>query len=98
MGKVALGVAGRWTNRSLPKATVAELWLTPCENTCQNRTSQTGHLDLSPSFYNKIGKMEIRPEFFESAASASSAIPAQVSSGEKTSLIDALRLCNRGHI
>jgi hypothetical protein len=55
---------------------VAEPWLTPCENTCQNRTSQTGHLDLSPSFYNKIGKMEIRPEFFESAASASSAIPA----------------------
>jgi hypothetical protein len=80
MGKVALGVAGRGTSRSLPKATVAELWLTPCENTCQNRTSQTGHLDLSPSFYNKIGKMEIRPEFFESAASASSAIPVAVAS------------------
>jgi hypothetical protein len=48
MGKVALGMAGRWTSRSLPKATVAELWLTPCENTCQNRTSQTGHVDLSP--------------------------------------------------
>ena len=76
MGKVALGVAGRWTSRSLPKATVAELWLTPCENTCQNRTSQTGHVDLSPSFYNRIGKMEIRPEFFESATSASSGIPA----------------------
>ena len=40
MGKVALGVG--WTSRSLPKETVAELWLTPCENTCQNRTSQTG--------------------------------------------------------
>jgi len=36
-----------------------------------------GDLDLSPSFYNKIGKMKIRPEFFESAASASSAIPAE---------------------
>jgi hypothetical protein len=24
MGKLALGVAGRWTNRSLPKATVAD--------------------------------------------------------------------------
>jgi hypothetical protein len=77
-GKVALG-AGQ-TSRLLPEATVAELWLTPCENTCQNRTNQTGHLDLSPSFYNKIGKMEIRPEFFESAASASSAIPAEVAS------------------
>jgi hypothetical protein len=52
MGKVALGVAGR-ADRSLKR--VAGLWLTPWENTCQNRTSQTGHLDLSPSFYNKIG-------------------------------------------
>ena len=66
MGKVALGVAGRSTSRSLPKATVAEEGLTPSENTSQNRTSQTRHLDLSPSFYNKIGKMKIRPEFFES--------------------------------
>ena len=71
MGKVALGVAGPADHP------LKRLWLTPCENTCQNLTSQTGHLDLSPSFYNKIGKMEIRPEFFESAASIGSAIPAE---------------------
>jgi hypothetical protein len=56
---------------------VVELWLTPCENTRQNCTSQTACQTLSLSFYNKIGKMEIRRLDFESAASASSAIPAE---------------------
>jgi len=76
MGKVALG----WLDAGRADHSQNRLWLTPCENRCPNRTSQTGHLDLSPSFYNKIGKMEIRPEFFESVASASSAIPSAVAS------------------
>jgi hypothetical protein len=52
-----------WLDAGQADHSQERLWLTLCENTCQNRTSQTGHLDLSPSFYNKIGKMEIRPEF-----------------------------------
>ena len=40
MEKVALGVAGLPTNPV--RVTVAVLRLTPCENTFQNRTSQTG--------------------------------------------------------
>jgi len=40
MEKVAFGLAGLPTNPV--RATVAGLRLTPCENTFQNRTSQTG--------------------------------------------------------
>ena len=43
-----LGVAGLGTNPL--RATVAELWLTPCENTCRNRTSQNGALRPKSKF------------------------------------------------
>ena len=56
--------------------TVAELWLKRLKNTRHNYISQAFCQTLSLNSCNKNGKMEIRPEFFESAASASSAIPA----------------------
>jgi len=56
---------------------VAELWLMHPENTRQDCASREVCQMLSLSFCNKIGKMEIGRLDFESAASASSAIPAE---------------------
>jgi hypothetical protein len=53
MGKVALGVAGRWTSRSLPKATVAD----NLRKRVPEPHKPNAELDRSPSFYNKIGKI-----------------------------------------
>jgi hypothetical protein len=59
---------------------VAVLWLKHFKNTRRDYTGQAGRWKLSLNSFNKTGKMEIRPEFFESAASASSAIPALLAS------------------
>src|SRR3989442_476449 len=57
--------------------TVAELWLKRLKNTRQDFTSRTPCDGISSSFHNKIGKMKVQRLDFESAASASSAIPAE---------------------
>jgi hypothetical protein len=57
MGKVALGVAGR-ADHSL---NLKRLWLTPWENTCQNRTSQTIHMDEPAR--QRARELANRPEF-----------------------------------
>jgi hypothetical protein len=65
----------------------------------QPEVIQNGLLGISSAHHENFGgKIWFVPLNFELAASASSAIPAQASSAEKTSLSDALRLCNRGHL
>jgi hypothetical protein len=73
MEKVALGMAG---SRFLATATMAELWLKVLKKASRDCISRTRHQTLSSNFCNKNGKFKIRRIDFESAASASSAIPA----------------------